>query len=551
MKVASLISAFVLVVGVFPMAANAATLFTDGFDSGNYTAWTSGQPENGNWTVDNSGHTNKAARVKGNNSSSKTLYKTLSTAGYQNVSITFWYKADGTLSGNNEEDYVKLQWWNGSATTTLFTINHDNDANANDNNGWHQVSISNISGANNLGTFKVIFAADLDNGSDSVLIDDVTVSVDALDTDSDGHPDSSDNCSSISNANQANNDGDSMGDACDTDDDNDTVVDMTDNCDFDANVDQTDSDNDGIGDICDNDSDGDEVANDDDNCPVNANADQADADNDGIGDECDGTFDACAEGQVGTYPDCTDPEPETCLPGFTGTPPDCTPVVVEIDVCVNLDGLQDVIPEGYESLSEYQCTEIPVDEELVCDDGQHVEGEGENAVCVDDIVTPTAEEACELQEGMSWVEGACVADENESTDESNDPNPSGGAPSANARNGGWPPGYSSTGEVLGASTTACAATITAYMGEGKDNNTEQVKLLQEFLNKELGVDLEVNGEFDRPTLDAVKAFQLKYSDEILTPWGIFTPTGYAYKTTLRMIAMILCPGTEVPMPELN
>jgi hypothetical protein len=37
------------------------------------------------------------------------------------------------------------------------------------------------------------------------------------------------------NANQANNDGDVLGDACDTDDDNDTVLDATDNCPLVAN----------------------------------------------------------------------------------------------------------------------------------------------------------------------------------------------------------------------------------------------------------------------------------------------------------------------------
>jgi hypothetical protein len=46
------------------------------------------------------------------------------------------------------------------------------------------------------------------------------------DTDGDGVPDSSDNCPGTSNPGQQNNDGDSLGDACDPDDDNDGLSDV-------------------------------------------------------------------------------------------------------------------------------------------------------------------------------------------------------------------------------------------------------------------------------------------------------------------------------------
>ncbi len=72
----------------------------------------------------------------------------------------------------------------------------------------------------------------------------------AIDQDSDGVPDSNDNCPSISNANQANNDGDAEGDACDNDDDNDGINDVDDNCHFTANPSQEDEDQDGIGNAC-------------------------------------------------------------------------------------------------------------------------------------------------------------------------------------------------------------------------------------------------------------------------------------------------------------
>lgn len=76
-----------------------------------------------------------------------------------------------------------------------------------------------------------------------------------------------------------------------TDSDNDGVPDSTDNCPNDANTNQADSDGDGIGDACDvvapTDSDGDGRPDNSDNCPFVSNPSQSDSDGDGIGDACD------------------------------------------------------------------------------------------------------------------------------------------------------------------------------------------------------------------------------------------------------------------------
>ena len=50
------------------------------------------------------------------------------------------------------------------------------------------------------------------------------------DTDGDGIADGADNCPLIANSNQANADGDSVGDVCDDDDDGDGIADVTDQC---------------------------------------------------------------------------------------------------------------------------------------------------------------------------------------------------------------------------------------------------------------------------------------------------------------------------------
>lgn len=111
------------------------------------------------------------------------------------------------------------------------------------------------------------------------------------DADVDGVADGVDNCVNTPNGDQANNDGDAEGDACDPDDDNDGVLDGADNCPFTANTDQANNDGDAEGDACDADDDNDTVLDGADNCPFTANTDQADADLDGIGNACEAPAD--------------------------------------------------------------------------------------------------------------------------------------------------------------------------------------------------------------------------------------------------------------------
>ncbi|NAS31796.1 T9SS type A sorting domain-containing protein [Flavobacteriaceae bacterium R38] len=108
------------------------------------------------------------------------------------------------------------------------------------------------------------------------------------DNDGDGVLNDVDNCPNTPNPDQADADGNGIGDVC-QDTDFDGVIDINDNCPNTPNPDQADADGDGMGDVC-QDTDGDGVIDIEDNCPDNANPDQADTDGDGIGDVCDNGF---------------------------------------------------------------------------------------------------------------------------------------------------------------------------------------------------------------------------------------------------------------------
>ncbi len=113
---------------------------------------------------------------------------------------------------------------------------------------------------------------------------------DIEDTDEDGIPDGDDNCPTVPNADQADLDEDGVGNVCDedfADADGDGVQDGEDNCPNHSNAEQLDTDGDGDGNACDPDDDNDSFYDTRDNCPLTRNISQRDRDQDGIGDACD------------------------------------------------------------------------------------------------------------------------------------------------------------------------------------------------------------------------------------------------------------------------
>ena len=117
--------------------------------------------------------------------------------------------------------------------------------------------------------------------------------------------------------------------------------------------------------------------------------------------------------------------------------------------------------------------------------------------------------------------------------------------------------------MLGTSTeatsiaTSCSPYLMSYLRMGKNNNPNDVKKLQTFLNSDLNDKLPVSGFFGPLTFNAVKQFQLQESANILAPWVAYglpnahTATGYVYKTTQWFINNTQCPGLSLPFPSLT
>jgi uncharacterized membrane protein len=77
----------------------------------------------------------------------------------------------------------------------------------------------------------------------------------------------------------------------------------------------------------------------------------------------------------------------------------------------------------------------------------------------------------------------------------------------------------------------------------RDFNNDRIEVLklQGFLiNFEGHTNVSLTGVFDQATFDAVSAFQLKYFNDILEPWGHTDSTGYVYILTLKKINEIYC-----------
>jgi hypothetical protein len=66
----------------------------------------------------------------------------------------------------------------------------------------------------------------------------------------------------------------------------------------------------------------------------------------------------------------------------------------------------------------------------------------------------------------------------------------------------------------------------------------------------MGTSLPVTGFYGPMTFSALQDFQTKYSDDVLKPWELTSPTGLVYLSTLRQINNIECPDIMGELPTL-
>ena len=80
-----------------------------------------------------------------------------------------------------------------------------------------------------------------------------------------------------------------------------------------------------------------------------------------------------------------------------------------------------------------------------------------------------------------------------------------------------------------------------YLRKDFNNNPIEVRKLQVFLRDLEGfTNIQITGVYDDQTIEALNAFQDRYKDDILTPWGHTAPTSYTYILTKKKVNEIYC-----------
>jgi hypothetical protein len=224
------------------------------------------------------------------------------------------------------------------------------------------------------------------------------------------------------------------------------------------------------------------------------------------------------------------------------------------------DGLVDMEDPGCSDPSDNDETDpLPA-----CMDGQDNDEDG-----LVDMQDPGCDSPEDNDETNSPVSGTTACSDGIDNDEDglvDMEDPGCDSPEDDREHNGGRGGNGGGGSVLGASTgpepqvlgESCGMYITTFIKLGNSNDAADVTRLQTFLNENMGSTLPVTGFFGNLTMNVLKSFQVKYKDEVLTPWASYglTPdeatngTGYVYKTTQRWINMLKCAELNLPVPPL-
>jgi len=97
------------------------------------------------------------------------LQKTVNATGYENITLSYWYKADDLESSDGDRVYAEYST-DGSTWHAVPGSDIDDD---NDDNAWHYRSHTLPSGADGATALRIRFGAHLDHHSDTVWVDQV------------------------------------------------------------------------------------------------------------------------------------------------------------------------------------------------------------------------------------------------------------------------------------------------------------------------------------------------------------------------------------------
>jgi len=164
----------ILMLGVMMFAiasvSAASTIFSDGFESDNFNNWD--QSDNDWYTSSIDEHSGSYAAVTFD-SENDALRKEVSTVGYNNIVLSYWYKIAEDLESS---DHVYVEWYDGSTWHELADYTDMDDG------SWTFESFSLPSGAVNNPDFEIRFrSVSLEQHyQDKFRLDDVSITGNAI-----------------------------------------------------------------------------------------------------------------------------------------------------------------------------------------------------------------------------------------------------------------------------------------------------------------------------------------------------------------------------------